>query len=131
VAFEPVDLRPGAACKLDVDDVVALIFVDVAIDAVRKPPQLVLAGDDAFIVKEAGDQLEVGAGRAHRDRNGAGFATEHKPNLEGLFGRYLVKTLTRRAVLDGIDANFGFWTRTLRLPVYAFRIARVEKLLEK
>ena len=93
--LERIERREFAAVQIDVDDVVALCFVNVAVDAVRDAAERIEGCEHAFVVEKAGSQFEVRTRRAHRDRDRALLPARAHADLERFFGGQQIVALLR------------------------------------
>ena len=75
--------HPG---QFDVDDVVALLLVDVAVHAVADPAQLVPGPQDALAEHEPDGKFEVGPRGAHGHGHRVAGAAAQQTDFEGLLG---------------------------------------------
>ena len=69
------------------DDVVLLLRIEGGVEAIAHADDVVARPYDRFVIEEAGGELEVVAGRAHRDRQRprrAAFAQRKFQRLHGL-----------------------------------------------
>src|SRR5690606_2722385 len=106
VTLEAIEIDVDAGRELDADDVDQAVRGGRAARAYGR--DVVRAADDAFGVEEAYGELEVLAGRAHRDGNAplAVLAVHEiaEPDLEWLLGRdHVVRDGARRADADPAD----------------------------
>ena len=84
VPFEGGKVQRHQPGQLDVDYVVALLFVDVPVDAVADAAQLCPGRQDAFAEHEPHGELEVGARRPHGDGHRLPCAPVEQTDLKGL-----------------------------------------------
>ena len=82
----------GRPPELDGHHVVALVGLDVALEAVADGADGATAGDDALREEEPGGQLEVGSRCAHGHRERPALASRGHADLHGLLGGQLVGT---------------------------------------
>jgi hypothetical protein len=66
MAFEVAQVGQSVARQLDVDDVVTLLLVEVAVDAIAEAPDVAGVSDHPFAAQEPARELEIGSWRAHR-----------------------------------------------------------------
>ena len=81
------------------DDIVALFFRQIGIDAITDARNLVWLLHDSFGQEQPGSQFEVGAGRTHGQADPAALTAGLEPDFQRLLG---YEAVTARAHLAGV-----------------------------
>ena len=108
--------RSCAGPALDGDDVVLLLRIEGGIEAIAHADDVVARAHDRFVIEKAGGELEVVAGRAHRDRQRARRAALAQRKLQRLLGHDLVALARLQLALECHDVGFDAapWAHGLR-----------------
>ena len=91
---------------LDGDDIVLLLRIEGGVEAITHTDDVVARPHDRFVIEEARGELEVVAGRAHRDRQRARRAAVAQRKLQRLLRHDLVALARLQIAFECDDVGF-------------------------
>ena len=111
--FQGDEVRQRVAAELHVHDVVLLIGINLGIETVGDPGELIARLKDTFSEQEATGQFEVGTRRAHRHGHGLLLASRQQADLQRLLCREVIGALLRPPLLYNLDIHRSLRRGTL------------------